>query len=115
MNALPHTSDELLERLFTIFPRFRDVYSGPFHDGPSSYHSVLMGFNSDFSADLSSQPEDQRKSFAALINDSVAESGSPDSLENAFGTVYLEHLHQLNHKTALWPYLSPVARRLTQP
>ena len=59
MTAVPASPDELLERLFTIFPRFRD-YDGPIFDQPLTYDSVLTAFTSDFN--------EQLQDFAALVH-----------------------------------------------
>jgi hypothetical protein len=59
MTALPDSSDELLGRLFTIFPRFQANYDGPIFDQPLSYDSVLTAFISDFGLDLPNSNNDQ--------------------------------------------------------
>jgi hypothetical protein len=46
MTALPHSPDELLNRLFTMFPRFKANYDGPIFEQPLSYDSVLTAFTS---------------------------------------------------------------------
>ena len=60
MTAVPASPDELLERLFTIFPRFRVDYDGPIFDQPLTYDSVLTAFTSDFN--------EQLQDFAALVH-----------------------------------------------
>lgn len=111
---IPESAAELLERLFTIFPQFRDSYSGPFHDGAPSFHSVLHGYVSDFSGRLADAPAEQLQAFGALISEAVAQPGGTNSLENAFGTCLLEHLRSIRAERALWPYLSKRARELTK-
>ena len=114
VNGIPESAAELLERLFTIFPQFRASYSGPFHDDEPSFHSVLLGFVSDFSGQLAHAPEDQLRAFGALISDAVAQPGGNRSLENAFWTCLLEHLRSIRAERALRPYLSKRARELTK-
>jgi len=67
MTAVPASPDELLERLFTIFPRFRD-YDGPIFDQPLTYDSVLTAFTSDFGLAFPNSINEQPQDFAALVN-----------------------------------------------
>ena len=110
MTPLPQSPQDLLERLFTIFPAYRTSYTGPVHDDSPSFHSVLIGFASDFSGSLASSPPRQLREFGALASAAVEAGGD---LENAFETCLLEHLRQIRTKRALWPYLSPTARAAT--
>ena len=112
MADLPHSPDELLERLFVIFPQFRTAYEGPLYDEPPGYDSVLSAFTSDFGAQFPSCPVDQLRDFAALVNDAVAAGGE---LENAFSMCFLEHARQIYLDKPLWPYLSSAARERTKP
>lgn len=90
--TLPRSPEELLDELFTIFPQYRAGYAGPIHDDTPTYHSVLIAFTTFFGGELRSFSEAQLSWLAALVNAAVAE---PGSLENAFDTCLLEHLHQI--------------------
>jgi hypothetical protein len=103
MRVLPATPDELLEELFTIFPQYRAAYDGPIHDDTPTFHSVLMAFTPFFGSQIASLSERQLQEFAELVIASVAAGGS---LENAFDTCLLEHLHQIRALGAFRPYLS---------
>jgi hypothetical protein len=111
LKPLPQSPQELLDWLFTTFPAYRASCSGPIHDDTPSFHSVLIGFASDFSGSLASSPPRQLRELGALASAAVEAGGD---LENAFGTCLLEHLHQIRAKRALWPYLSPAARAATK-
>jgi hypothetical protein len=110
VKPFPQSPQELLDRLFTIFPAYRASYTGPIQDDAPSFHSVLIGFASEFSG-LASSPPRQLSELGALASAAVEAGGD---LENAFGTCLLEHLHQIRAKRALWPYLSPAARAATK-
>ena len=110
MRAVPQSPEQLLEELFTIFPQYRAAYAGPVHDDPPTFHSVLMGFTPFFGAESALFSEPQLRSFGALVSEAVAAGGS---LENAFGTSLLEHLHQIRVSRVLHPYLSELARERT--
>jgi len=107
MRSLPQSPEHLIEELFEIFPLYRTSYSGPIHDDTPSFHSVLMAFTPFFGAEKSSFSEAQLRAFCVLINTAVAAGGS---LENAFGTCLLEHLHQIKASKILRPHLSELAR-----
>jgi hypothetical protein len=109
--ALPQSPDELLERLFAIFPRYRAAYAGPIHDDAPTFHSVLLGFTPFFGASLGSFSERQLQSFGALVS-AAAEAGG--ALENAFGTCLLEHLHQIRALRDFRPHLSKLASARTK-
>ncbi len=105
MTPLPHTPEQLLETLFTLFPQYRAAYSGPIHDFAPTYHSVLIGFSQFFQTDTYS--ETQLCQFGDLINQAIAQEGL---LKNAFETCLLEHLHQIKAWHALRSHLSQLAR-----
>jgi hypothetical protein len=109
--ALPQSPDELLERLFAIFPQYRTAYAGPIHDDAPTFHSVLVGFTPFFGSSLSSFSERQLQSFGALVSAAVEAGGA---LENAFGTCLLEHLSQIRALRGFRPYLSKLAREKTK-
>ena len=109
MRALPPTSEALLEELFTIFPEYRADHR-PIHDDTPTYHSVLMAFTLFFGGQTASFSERQLRSFGELVSAAVAAGGS---LENAFATCLLEHLHQIRASQVLRPYLSELARERT--
>ena len=112
MTALPHSADELLCRLFTIFPRFQTNYDGPLFDQPVTYDSVLTAFTSDFGLDFPNSSDDQPRDFAALVNAAVAHGGE---LEHAFSQCFLDHAMQIHLDQLLWPYLSSAARERIKP
>ena len=102
--ARPRTPEQLLEELFSIFPRYRAGYPGPIHDEAPTFHSVLIGFSS---FPLAPSSEAELRDFGVLVSAAVAAGGS---LANAFETCLLEHLHQIGAERALRPYLSKAAR-----
>jgi hypothetical protein len=110
VRTLPQSPEQLLEELFEIFPQYRAHYPGPIHDESPTFHSVLMAFTPFFGGERESFSESQLRSFGTLINAAVAAGGS---LENAFGTCLLEHLHQIRASKTLRPYLSELARERT--
>ena len=112
MTAVPHSPDELLERLFTIFPRFQANYDGPIFDQPLSYDSVLTAFTSDFGLEFPNSSDDQLRDFAALLNAAVADGGE---LEHAFSQCFLDHALQIHLDQLLWPHLSGAARERIKP
>jgi hypothetical protein len=112
MTAGPHSPNELLERLFRIFPRFQANYAGPILDQPLSYDSVLTAFTSDFGLEFPSSSDDQLRDFAALVNTAVADGGE---LEHAFSQCFLDHAQQIHVDRLLWPYLSGAARERIKP
>src|SRR5437879_10682815 len=93
MTALPHSPDELLNCLFTIFPRFQANYDGPIFDQPLSYDSVLTAFTSDFGLAFPNSSDDQLRDFAALLNAAVAHGGE---LEHALSEGFLDHDLQIH-------------------
>jgi len=107
----PQTPEELLNRLFVIFPQFRNQYDGSIRDQSSTYHSVLMAFTPFFGSELASFSQAQLRSFGELINEAVKQN---DVLENALGTCLLEHLHQIKAEHVLKPHLSKIAREKTR-
>ena len=106
MRTLPATPEELLEELFAIFPQYRAAYDGPIHDDTSTFHSVLLAFTPFFGGQIASFSARQLRAFGELVSVAVAAGGS---LENAFGTCLLEHLHQIRALRAFRPYLSESA------
>ena len=111
MRTLPQSPEQLLEELFTIFPKYRAGYTGPIHDDMPSFHSVLIAFAPFFGAELASLSEVQLRSFGGLVSAAVEAGGS---LENAFGTCILEHLHQIRALRVFRPYLSEMACEKTK-
>jgi hypothetical protein len=105
----PQSPEQLLEDLYAIFPAYRTCRSIQTDDAPT-FHSVLREFTSFFGAELASFSEAQLRAFGDLVNSAVAAGGS---LENAFGTCLLEHLHQIRAFLVLRPYLSEIARERT--
>ena len=107
-NLLPQSPEELLNRLFEIFPLYRANYNGPIHDKEPTFHSVIMAFVPFFGREANGLPEKQIRAFAGLINAAVEEGGV---LDNAFTTCLLEHLRQIRANRVLRPHLSKLARR----
>jgi hypothetical protein len=112
MIDVPRSPDELLQRLFTIFPQFRANYDGPIYDQPLSYDSVLTAFTSDFGAEFARSTDNQLRDFATLVNQAVASGGE---LEHAFSSCFLDHALQIHIDEVLWPYLSSAAREQIKP
>ena len=100
--TLPQSPDELLNRLFEIFPLYRSSYERPIHDETPTFQSVIMGFVPFFGREAHSLPEKQVREFASFISAAVKEGGD---LENAFDTCLLEHLDQIKAARVLRPYL----------
>jgi hypothetical protein len=112
MTALPTSPEELLDRLFAIFPRFQANYDGPIFDQPLSYDSVLTAFTSDFGLEFPNSSDDQLRDFAALLNAAVAHGGE---LERAFSQCFLDHALQIHIDHVLLRYLSSAARERIKP
>lgn len=111
MSSVPQTPEELQEQLFVIFPEYRAHFSGPFHDGPLSFHSVLLGFTAFLSRKAAASSPTQLKALGQLVNQAVAGGGE---LENACDTCLLEHLHQIGLSKTMRPFLSQPARLRTR-
>ena len=110
VRTLTQSPEQLIDELFTIFPKYKALYNGPIHDEKPTYHSVLLGFTPFFSAELTSFSQKQLRSFGDLISAAVTKAGP---LENAFETCLLEHFHQIRASRVLHPYLSKIAREKT--
>jgi hypothetical protein len=110
MRAAPPTPEALIEDLFAIFPEYRADHDAVIHDDTPTYHSVLMAFTPFFGRRSASFSDQQLRAFGELVNVGVAAGGS---LENAFGTCFLEHLYQIRASQVLRPYLSKLARERT--
>jgi hypothetical protein len=112
MTDLPHSPDDLLQRLFTIFPDFRASYEGPLYDEPLSHDSVLTAFTSDFGVQFRDSTDDQFRAFAALVHAAMSAGGE---LERAFSTCFLQHVREVDIDRVFWPYLSGAAREHIKP
>ena len=112
MTQLLHSPDELLDKLFTIFPDFCASYEGPLYEEPLSYDSVLTAFTSDFGVQFRSSTDDQFCAFAALLHAAVSAGGE---LERAFSTCFLQHLREVDVDRVFWPYLSSATREHIKP
>jgi hypothetical protein len=112
MTSLLTSPQDLLDRLFAIFPRFQANYDGPIFDQPLSYDSVLTAFTSDFGLEFPNSSDHQLHDFAVLVNAAVAHGGE---LEHAFSQCFLDHARQIHLDQLLWPYLSPAARERIKP
>jgi|SRR6187402_2576110 len=107
--SLPATPEQLLERLGAIFPKF----SADSNDRTArTFHSILREFTVFFGIEFSSASIAQIQALGTLINEATAK---PSTLENAFGTCFLEHARQIGAAPTLGPYLSPIARALLDP
>ena len=73
-----------------------------------THHSVMCAFAEFFGANRNGFTQHQLARFGNWINEAVSVD---DELENAVSTCLLEHLHQMDAKEVLWPYLSQRARR----
>ncbi|MGH6862106.1 MAG: hypothetical protein ACRECY_17795 [Phyllobacterium sp.] len=93
----------LLSALQNLFPDFVDEeLVQDIHSGDAGLHTVIRAFASSF--DASTARPSQLAGLARLIGHCVA---FPDRLENAVGTCFLEHLHQIDGQGVLWKFLSP--------
>ena len=104
---LPKSPEELDTELERIFPGYSTSTYPPVHDDTPSFHSVLLGFAPYLGGRLDSFTPEQLREFGELVNAAVAGGGT---LENAFGTCLLEHLHQIRASSVLRPHLSKLAR-----
>jgi len=112
MFSLPHSPDELLQRLFAIFPAFRASYEGPLYNEPSNYYSVLTAFTSDFGVQFRRSAASQFREFAALLEHAVSAGGE---LGRAFSICFLQHIREVDVDRAFWPYLSSAVREHIKP
>jgi hypothetical protein len=112
MSSLPHSPDELLQRLFAMFPDFRANYEGPLYDEPLSYDSMLTAFTSDFGVPFRCSTGAQFREFATLLDNAVVAGGE---LGRAFSMCFLQHIREVGVDRALWPYLSNAVREHIKP
>ena len=112
MFSLPHSPDELLQRLFTIFPAFRETYEGPLYNERLDYDSVLTAFTSDFGVQFRESTAAQLAEFGALLDQAVAAGGE---LGRAFSTCFLQHIREVDVDRVFWPYLSSAVREHIKP
>ena len=93
----------LLAALGSIFPEFGDEeLIREIEAGEASLHAIMREFAYSFRAATSTRA--QLIDLASLVGQATAET---DTLENAVGTCFLEHLHQIDRQGMLWEYLSP--------
>lgn len=93
----------LLLELQRLFPDFVDeTLVEDIRSGDASLHTVMMTFASSFDAKMANPS--QLAGLATLIDLCIA---VPDRLENAIGTCFLEHLHQIDRQKTLLKFLSP--------
>jgi hypothetical protein len=102
--SVPQIPDALRNELIAIFPLYRERVL--IEDEAPTFHSVLTDFTPYFGAELASFSVAQLRSLGDLISAAVEAGGT---LENAFGTCLLEHLHQIGASKTLRPYLSEQA------
>jgi hypothetical protein len=112
MFSLPHSPNELLQRLFSIFPDFRASFEGPLYDEPLGYDSVLTAFTSDFGVQFRRSTESQFQEFAALVDHALADGGE---LARAFSVCFLQHIREVDVDRAFWPYLPSTVREHIKP
>jgi hypothetical protein len=79
-------------------------------EGTATFHSIMFPFTQYFGANHSSFSDRQVRELAGVINQAV---DTPDELENAVSTCFLEHLRQLRSYKVLAPHLSTEAKRRT--
>ena len=108
----PQTARELWLTLTRLFPRFandctEDDLAALEREGTATFHFVLIPFTQYFGGD-SGHSDKRIRQLADLVNVAVS---MDDDLENAMSTCFLEHLHQIQARKALAPYLSPEAKR----
>jgi hypothetical protein len=106
----PQTAKELWVLLTKIFPGFSADCEEIEIESDTTLHFVMMDFTPYFSGKLETFSENQLKKLALFINDAVSVD---DNLENAVGTCFLEHLHQVCSYKALAPFLSRQAKDKT--
>ena len=107
----PASPTILRDRLVECVPEFADDLraGGPdAGDEDVTFHRVMHDFTYTFGKCASSLSVDQLSKLATLINACVE---IDDVLENAVGTCFLEHLHQVCALKVLHPYLSAKARK----
>jgi hypothetical protein len=112
MFSLPHSPDELLQRLFAIFPDFRAHYEGPLYDEPLGYDSVLTAFTSDFGVQFRRSTASQFRDFAALLDHAVAGGGE---LGRAFSVCFLQHIREVDVDRTFLPYLPSAVHEHIKP
>src|SRR5688572_23076487 len=96
----------LASALRSLFPDFGDEeLFEEIRSGEASLHSVMIEFSGQFNAAAAQSA--QLSGLASLVSQSVA---TTDSLENAVGTCFLEHLRQVDRQGRLWKCLSPDVR-----
>ncbi len=113
MPKLPKTPEQLRDTLFKLFPPFQKHCASdvePADGAALTHHSILQDFTVFFGAEIEGFSTDQLRSLGTLVSAAVEE---PGPLENAFGTCFLEHLHQVHALRRFRPFLSKVARQKT--
>jgi len=103
--VIPQSPEELLERLFAIFPEYRAARSRLHGDVPT-FHTVLVEFSTFFGGPACSLSERQLRSFGDLVSVAMEAGGR---LESAFATCLLEHAEQIGVWQSLRPFLSKTA------
>ena len=106
----PQTPKELWTLLTEIFPGFSADCEDDEIQADTTLHFVMTNFTSYFSGNRETFSELQLKKLAHFINGAVAVD---DNLENAVGTCFLEHLHQVRSYKILAPFLSRQAKDKT--
>ena len=102
--VLPTTPQELQDALCQVFPDFKPQWDD---NEPLTYHALLLEFTPHFGKAASTYSERQLRAFGDIVNRSIASGGT---LENAVSTCFLEHMHQINVRKVLGPYLSREAK-----
>jgi hypothetical protein len=101
-----NTSDNLLESLVGVFPQFRDEWESG--EASQSLHHVIGRFAVFFGRHAQSLTDKQLTTLGQFINQAVM---NDDMLGNALSTCFLEHLHQVDTRKVMCPYLSKDAKR----
>ena len=111
MGNSPQSPQELLESLSIIFPEFREHFKNDESDA-LTYPGILREFAYFFGKHSTIFLESQLRDLGSLVSEAVLQ---PGALENALGTCFLEHLHQIKAESVLRPYLSKKAYGMTRP
>jgi hypothetical protein len=105
---LPTSPRGLAVALSSIFPTFEVGKTDPYDPyGAPTFHSIMIDFTTFFGRASRSCSQKQLRSFGALVNQAVRQSGP---LENAISTCFLEHLRQIRAERVLRPFLAPAGK-----
>jgi hypothetical protein len=106
----PQTAKDLWRLLTGISPGFAEDCLEEELQEETTLHFVMQDFTTYFGGKNETFSESQIKTLAGFINEAIVVD---DDLENAVGTCFLEHLHQIRGYKALAPFLSRQAKDKT--